>query len=88
MAPFGFISSALTTLKNNARPRRGRHSMNEPDVKIEETSYDFPEVSDEERKVLVDKILGNRKTGDRLIYISVIIVFLVVPLFYLITIYS
>lgn len=76
MAPTGFISAALSSLKNNSRPRR--KGIEEPKTHIVPTKYDFPTVSAKKRKEVVAEILAKRKPKNRLIAVIYIVFGLVI----------
>lgn len=85
MALAGFVSAALTSLKNNLR--RSRKGMDEPKVHIVPTEYDFPKVSAEKRKEVVTEILAKRKIQSRIVafvylfFTAAILLFLIVFVF-------
>lgn len=58
----GSMSAMISSLKNNNRRGRREHFEKQSGFPIEETDYDFPVVSEEERKKVVEKILRKRQT--------------------------
>ncbi len=57
----GFVSQALSSLINNDRRSKRAPFEDACEMKVEETKYDFPEVSEERRQELVEAILKKRK---------------------------
>jgi hypothetical protein len=70
----GHISNMQSSMKNNNR-RKGRERFKQTEkVDQKKTEYDVPEVSEEERKEIVQDIIGRRKRLDRILITAVIII--------------
>ena len=76
-----------SSLKNNDRREKREHFEKDKGLKVENTEYAFPKVSERERKNVVDDIIkerGSNKTSNYLLIIglSLVIVFILLPLLF------
>lgn len=78
----GFVSQALSSLINNDRRSKRIPFDKAREIEVEETKYDFPEVSEEKRKEVVDAIIAKRRKrmvwGNLILVIGLVIILLFV----------
>lgn len=67
----GFVSNALSSLINNNRRVAKEKFVNKSRWHLEKTQYNFPELSEEDRKEIVREILRKNKWREFVVRVAI-----------------